>query len=335
MWKQKIKPMEILKSYKNTPSHLQGSVLAIGNFDGVHRGHRAVFATAQQEAQKRGVITGAMTFDPHPRQFFQPQLKLFKLSPYELKMRLLEAVGLDLAVVLSFDKALSSLVAEDFVKDVLVDGLNVSHVVTGYDFFFGKGRGGDPDIMRAMGKKYDFGVTIVEEVGDGAHSFSSSAIRKSLHDGNVRLAADLLGYWWRVTGIVKGGAKRGTGMGYPTANITLHQTQDLRHGIYAVRVYCEGKMYKAAAYLGTRPTFDDGAPVLEAFLFDFNGDLYGKTIEVEFIEYIRGDGKFEGEDALKKQMDIDCAKALEILNLLEKNHPLQDFSLAMADNLSK
>ncbi len=326
--------MEILKSYKNVPSNLKGSVLAIGNFDGVHRGHRAVFARAQEEAKKRDVLVGAMTFAPHPRQFFQPQLKLFKLSPFELKMRLLEAVGLDLAVVLNFDKALSGLIAEDFVKDVLVDGLGVSHVVTGYDFFFGKGRGGDPDVMRAMGKKYGFGVTIVEEVSDGAHSFSSSAVRKSLHDGNVRLAADLLGYWWRVTGIVEGGAKRGTGMGYPTANITLHQTQDLRHGIYAVRVYCEGQVYQAAAYLGTRPTFDDGAPVLEAFLFDFNDDLYGKTIEVEFIEYIRGDGKFEGEEALKKQMDIDCAKALEILKSLPEQHPLQSFTLASADNLS-
>ncbi len=320
--------MEILKSYKNVPENLKGSVLAIGNFDGVHRGHKAVFAKAQAEAERRGVITGAMTFAPHPRQFFQPSLKLFKLTPFELKMRLFGAMGLDLAVVLDFDKALSSLVAEDFVKDVLVDGLGVSHVVTGYDFFFGKGRGGDPDVMRAMGKKYGFGVTIVGEVSEGTHSFSSSAVRKALHDGNPRLAAEILGYWWRVTGLVEGGAKRGTGMGFPTANISLHQTQDLRHGIYAVRVYAQGKTYNAAAYLGTRPTFDDGVPVLEAFLFDFDGDLYGKTIEVEFIDYIRGDVKFEGEEALKRQMDEDCAKALEILKPLPAKHPLQNFELA-------
>ncbi len=322
--------MEILKSYKDVPENLKGSVLAIGNFDGVHRGHRAVFDIVESQAKKSGALKGAMTFDPHPRQFFQPNLKLFKLTPFELKMRLLEAVGLDLAVVLAFDKALSSLTAEDFVKDVLVDGLAVSHVVIGYDFFFGKGRGGDPEVMRQLGKKFGFGVTVVEEVSDGAHSFSSSAVRKALHDGNPKLAADILGYWWRVTGVVEGGAKRGTGMGFPTANISLHQTQDLRHGIYAVRVYVDGKVFKAAAYLGTRPTFDDGIPVLEAFLFDFDGDLYDKVIEVEFIDYIRGDSKFEGEEALKKQMDEDCDKAQAVLETVTDVHPLQEFSLKAA-----
>lgn len=321
--------MEILKSYKKVPEHLKQSVLAIGNFDGVHRGHQAVLCRAIQQAENLGKPAGVMTFDPHPRQFFQPRVKLFKLTPFAMKMRLFESIGLDLATVISFDKELSSLMAEDFVKTILVEGLNVSHVVTGYDFFFGKGRGGDPEVMHALGKKYGFGVTTVEEISDGNQSFSSSAVRKCLHDGNPRLAAEVLGHWWRVMGSVENGAKRGTGMGYPTANITLDHTQDLRHGIYAVRIYLDGAQdyYYGAAYLGTRPTFDNGAPVLEAFIFDFEGDLYNQTIEVEFIDFIRGDAKFEGVEALKLQMEKDCQKIRNILDKTEKLHPMQKFVL--------
>jgi len=194
-----------------------------------------------------------------------------------------------------------------------VRDLQVSHVVVGYDFHFGKDRKGNAEMLRSEGRRLGFGVSEVAQVSTGETAYSSSAIRALLAKGDVAAAADMLGHWWRASGKVVGGAKRGTGMGFPTANITLPAGTDLGFGIYAVRVHVDGAVHEAAAYLGTRPTFDDGAPVLEVFLFDFDGDLYGKTIDVEFIAFLRGDQKFEGMEALKAQMARDCEAARVIL----------------------
>jgi riboflavin kinase / FMN adenylyltransferase len=305
--------MIVVHGTQDVPAAARGGVLAIGNFDGVHRGHQALIAAAVHEARPHGWPAGAIVFEPHPREFFQPDKPHFRLTPLPRKLALLETLGLDMAVVVRFDAALAGLSAEAFIHRVLVEGLGVRHVVVGYDFRFGKGRVGDPEILRQAGGEHGFGVTVVAQVAQAGEVFSSSAVRAELAQGDVEGAAAMLGHWWRVAGTVVGGAKRGTGLGYPTANLMLPEGTALAHGIYAVRAYCEGRRLDGAAYLGTRPTFDDGEAVLEVFLFDFDGDLYGRAIEVEFIGFVRADAKFASAAALQDQIARDCARAQEIL----------------------
>ncbi len=305
--------MDVFHGYDHVPSGARGVALAIGNFDGVHRGHQALIARARQEATRLAVRTGVIVFEPHPREFFQPSRPLFTLTPLPQKLQLLEKYGVDVTFVLPFARELAEMSAEVFVERVLVAGLGVRHVVIGYDFLFGRSRAGNAQQMAELGNAFGFGVSIVPPVGSSGEVYSSSAVRAELAQGDVEGAAQMLGHRWKVEGVVQGGARRGTGLGYPTANIALGKGAALAHGIYAVHVDFEGARYQGAAYLGTRPTFDDGSPVLEVFLFDFDGDMYGRRIEVEFVDYIRGDRKFDSLDALKAQMDIDCARAREVL----------------------
>ncbi|MBZ0209098.1 MAG: riboflavin biosynthesis protein RibF, partial [Hyphomicrobium sp.] len=237
----------------------------------------------------------------------------FHLTPLPQKLDLFEHAGLDLAVVLPFDVKLASLSADDFVSRIIVGALAARHVIIGHDFFFGRNRGGTPETMQAAAQKLGFGITIIPPVAEDGEVFSSSAIRLHLAQGDVKGATRLLGRTWRVEGTVVGGAKRGTGLGFPTANIPLPRGTTLGHGIYAVRVHLDGARHDGAAYLGTRPTYDDGMPVLEVFLLDFDGDLYGRTIEVEFVDFIRADRKFDSSQALIAQMERDCARARDIL----------------------
>ncbi len=302
--------MLVVRGYTNVPAAARRAVLAIGNFDGVHRGHQALLAQARAIAAVEPVGPGGvMIFDPHPRALFQPDLPHFQLTGFADKLALLEHYGCDVAVVLAFDRALSTLSAEAFIETVLVRALGVRHVIVGYDFHFGSARGGSPVTLVAAGRRLGFGVTVVDPVTDGDHAISSTAVRRALSAGRVDEAARMLGRWWRITGVVTGGAKRGTGMGYPTANITLPPGVSLAHGIYAARVHVDGEVHDGAAYLGTRPTFDNGAPVLETFLFDFDGDLYSRQISVEFIAHLRGDQKFDAMPALIAQMDRDVVDA--------------------------
>lgn len=305
--------MDVFQGYDHVPAGARGAAVAIGNFDGVHKGHQALIARTREEAGRLGVRAAALVFEPHPREFFQPTRPLFRLTPLTQKLRLLETYGVELTFVIAFGHEFATMSAETFVERVLVAGLGVSHVVIGHDFLFGRSRTGNAEQMVALGKNFGFGVSVVAPVGSGGEIFSSSAVRAELAQGDVTGAAEMLGHRWKVEGVVQGGARRGTGLGYPTANIALGRGAALAHGIYAVHVDVEGARHQGAAYLGTRPTFDDGSPVLEVFLFDFDGDLYGRTIEVEFVEFLRGDRKFDGPDALKTQMDVDCARAREIL----------------------
>ena len=305
--------MHVVHGFDHVPHEARGATLAIGNFDGVHRGHQALFEAARAAVAKHGGLAGALVFEPHPREFFQPDRPHFRLTTLAQKIALFERYGLELAVVLTFDRGLASLTARDFIERVLVAGLGVRHVIVGHDFHFGKDRDGNTQVMLGMAKELGFGVTVVETVAEAGEIFSSSAIRADIAQGDVKSAADALGHAWRTSGKVVGGAKRGTGLGFPTANIPLAKGTALAHGIYAVFVHVHGERHEGAAYLGTRPTFDDGTPVLETFLFDFDGDLYGREIEVEFIDYIRGDRRFETIEALKTQMDKDCARARAIL----------------------
>jgi riboflavin kinase / FMN adenylyltransferase len=306
-------PMIVVHGTADVPAAARGAVLAIGNFDGVHRGHQALLEAAITEARGRVGPAGAIVFEPHPREFFQPDTPHFRITPLPRKLELLEGLGLDVAVVVPFDASLAGLSAQAFIERVLVQGLGVAHVVVGYDFRFGKGRSGDPDTLRQAGAALGFGVTVVAQVAEAGEVFSSSAIRAELAQGDVRGAGQALGHWWRVSGRVVGGAKRGTGMGFPTANLALPRGTALAHGIYAVRVDAGERRLDGAAYLGTRPTFDDGEAVLEVFLFDFDGDLYGRDIGVEFIDFVRADAKFAGATALQEQMARDVERARQLL----------------------
>jgi riboflavin kinase/FMN adenylyltransferase len=305
--------MQIVRGYRDVPPSARGAVLAIGNFDGVHRGHQALITAAVEKASALGAPAGALVFEPHPREFFHPEEPHLRLTPLRQKLEVFEELGLDLAIVLTFDATLSALAADAFIARVLVEGLAARHIVIGHDFFFGKGRSGTPETMRAAAERLGFGLTIVAPVAEDGEVFSSSSIRLRLAQGDVKGAARMLGRWWRASGAVVGGAKRGTGLGFPTANVPLPRGTGLGHGIYAVRVYVGDERFDAAAYLGTRPTYDDGMPVLEVFLFDFDEDLYGREIAVEFIDFIRADRKFDSSEALIAQMDKDCARAREIL----------------------
>jgi riboflavin kinase/FMN adenylyltransferase len=306
--------MIVVHGTSDVPAGARGGALAIGNFDGVHRGHQALLRTARGQAATLGAAAGVILFEPHPREFFQPDKPHFRLTPLKRKLELLEQFGLDVAVVLTFDAALAGLSAQEFIERIIVHALAARHVVIGYDFRFGKARAGDPEAMRRAGDALGFGVTVVPQVGEAGEVFSSNAIRAELAQGDVAGAAQMLGHWWRVSGQVIGGFKCGTGLGFPTANIALAPGTALAHGIYAARVYADGKAYPGAAYLGTRPTFDDGAPMLEVFLFGFDGDLYGQEIAVDLVDYVRADAKFASIDALKEQIAKDCAKAQAILD---------------------
>jgi riboflavin kinase / FMN adenylyltransferase len=303
--------MLVLHGLETIPETVRHAAVAIGNFDGVHRGHQVLIGRAIQSAKAAQCPAGVMVFEPHPREYFNPEQSHFRLTPLAEKLAVFEQMGLDFAIVVPFDAQFAQLDAERFSSRVLFEGLAVRHVVIGYDFFYGKGRGGSPGTMTLAGQDHGFDVTI----------FSSTAIRLKLAQGDVAGAEHGLGRRWSVTGKVVGGAKRGTGLGYPTANVPMPKGTTLGHGIYAVRAHVMpeagtndiGETHDAAAYLGTRPTFDDGMPVLEVFLFDFDGDLYGQTLRVEFVGFVRGDRKFDSADALVVQMNEDVAKVREIL----------------------
>lgn len=296
-----------------SPAVLRGAVVAIGNFEGVHRGHRAVINAAIARARAHGRPAAALTFEPHPRSFFRPDEPVFRLSDQSIKLRLLAATGLDGAIVMTFNAALAGLEAAQFVEQILIDRFAVSGVVIGYDFHFGKRRAGSPAFLAAEGRKHGFSVDIVPAFEDRGRRISSGAIRAALAEGQVEDAAEMLGYPWFVSGEVVHGDKRGRELGYPTANVRLDPTCALRHGVYAVRVEVDGRRYDGVANYGRRPMFDTGAVLLEPFLFDFSGDLYGAVIDVAFVAWIRHELKFDTIDDLIQRMDEDSRLARALL----------------------
>lgn len=318
------------------PTAARRGVVAIGNFDGVHRGHQALLRTARRRAQESGAPFGAVTFEPHPRSFFRPLEPLFRLSPAPLKQRLMHAMAADFYVVLRFDRRLAQLEAEEFVSMYIVERLAAAHVVTGYDFHFGHGRKGSPETLRRLAPA-TFGVTIVDQVtdDDGQAPFSSSAIRNELRHGRVGEAAHGLGYWWQVTGEVVRGDGRGGGIGFPTANIALDAAMELRDGIYAVRVRNAGESYRGAGYIGVRPTFETGRRFLEVHLLDFSGDLYGRVIDVQFIDLIRPDRKFPSAAELVEQMRRDCAAAAGRLAAIDGSDPMLEFEIGRLQSVGR
>jgi riboflavin kinase/FMN adenylyltransferase len=299
------------------PPRLRKAVYAIGNFDGVHLGHRAVIERTRALAAARGATSAILTFEPHPADFFAQRSVVFRLTPFDVKARAIEALGVDGIVFLSFDAALAGLPAEAFVEEILVGCLDIGAAVVGWDFHFGKGRSGSPAFLSRAGERLGFDVDVVEKVetreSESAEVVSSSAVRRALEEGDVEAAARRLGRPYAVSGPVISGQKLGRTLGLPTANIALEPTNRLAHGIYAVRAGVDGQWYDGVASFGVRPTVDNGAPLLETFLFDFDADIYGRELTVEFVARIREERKFVSLDALKAEMARDMARAREIL----------------------
>ncbi|MBS0531208.1 MAG: bifunctional riboflavin kinase/FAD synthetase [Proteobacteria bacterium] len=287
----------------------KGSVVAMGNFDGVHLGHRAVIAAALEMSHTHRQPAFAVTFEPHPRKFFSPNTPQFRLTDETNKLRLLAGTGLAGAVVMTFDAARAGTTAQDFIHHDLIARLGVSGIAVGYDFHFGKGRVGSPSLLVNEAPRLGIEVDVQPHIDIDERPVSSSAIRMALAEGQIADATAMLGGPWFVSGEVIHGEKRGRGLGYPTANIRLDKHCGLKHGIYAVRAARGGTLIDGVASFGRRPTFDNGAPLLEVFLFDFTGDLYGTTLDVAFIGFIRDELKFDSIEALVRQMDDDSAKA--------------------------
>lgn len=312
------------------PASCRGGVVAVGNFDGVHRGHQAVLERALSEAARCGVPALALTFEPHPRTLFQPGQPVFRITPAPMRALLLQALGFRAVVEQTFDGDFAGRSAETFVRDVLVGDLGITHVVTGFDFHFGKGREGGPAYLAGAGERLGFGVTCVEALRDeGGAVVSSSHIRALLREGDVAQAAAGLGYRYTVRGTVAHGRKLGRTLGFPTANMALPADNGLRHGIYAVRLRRpDGSLHDGVASFGRRPTVEeDGAALLETFLFDFSGDFYGETCRVSFFGFLRGEEKFDGLDALTARMRRDEAEARA---LLAGVRPLSALDMAVA-----
>jgi len=298
------------------PHGLIGAVYAIGNFDGLHLGHRAVIERAVAMAKERAAPGALLTFEPHPADFFAGRSVVFRLTPPRDKAAVSARLGLTGLVLIPFDASLAGMSAEEFIAKILDARLRVGAVVVGWDFHFGKGRSGSPATLAEAGLRQGFGVEIVPKVENGASVVSSSAVRKALEQGDLAAAARGLGRNYSVSGQVISGQRLGRTLGVPTANIALEPTNRLAHGIYAVVARVDGRVFPAVASFGTRPTVDDGPPLLEVHLLDFDGDLYGREMEVEFIERIRDERKFDSLPLLVDEMARDKERARAILEPL-------------------
>lgn len=288
----------------------------MGNFDGLHLGHQSVIDLARRPNTPLGIVT----FEPHPRQVFAPDAPPFRLMNAEARANRLAKIGVDQLYQLPFDRTLASLSPESFARDVLADGLGISHVVVGSDFCFGKGRAGTAEDLRSLGATLGFEVTIAPLIAIAGAEVSSTAIRMALTEGRPRDAAAMLGHWHRIEGEVIHGEKRGRELGYPTANMSVDGLHLPRFGVYAVKVDIltgpQAGSHMGAASLGVRPMFGENRPNLETFLFDFKGDLYGQHLSIAFVDFLRPELKFDGLEALITQMDADCTKARDILTSL-------------------
>lgn len=307
-------PMQRLDGGAPAPGHLRGGVVALGNFDGFHLGHQAVVGLAVARARAEGRPALVATFDPHPVRFFRPETPPFGLTTIDQRLALFAAAGADAAVVFRFDAALAALTAEQFVRERLVDPLGVAGVVTGEDFTFGSGRSGNVQVLARLGDAHGFSHEAVGPVSLDGAPVSSSRIRAALQAGDPRGAARLLTRPFAIAGRVQHGDKVGRTIGYPTANLDMGGYLRPAYGIYAVRGRLEyGRVLDGTANLGVRPQFEPPKELLEPYFFDFSGDLYGQALEVELVEFLRAEAKFDGLDALIAQMDRDCARARAVL----------------------
>ncbi len=304
--------MQIIYGYQGLTPDQTGATVALGNFDGVHRGHAAVIESARALAPEAKL--GVVSFDPHPRHFFQPDAEPFTLTPLVQKAEKIKALGVDILYILRFDKAMSTMTPEAFVRDVLVNGIGAVGVSTGSDFRFGANRAGDSAMLETLSARYPFKSVALPELSDeNGGLFSSSTARNALREGKPEDATTVLGRPYTISGPVLEGDQRGRTIGFPTANLSLENILAPAFGVYAVTVKMEDRnILKGVANIGMRPTFEKTVPILEAHLFDFDQDIYGQTIEISLLHYIRAEQKFDGIDALKAQIasDADAARTL-------------------------
>ncbi|MFN3931641.1 MAG: bifunctional riboflavin kinase/FAD synthetase [Brevundimonas sp.] len=308
--------IQTVTDWRVLPADLKGAAVAIGAFDGVHRGHQAVIATAREAARALGAPLGVVSFAPHPRRWFQPDAAPFRLMTPAQMARALEPLGVDRLYLLPFDADMAAMSDQAFAHEVLAGGLGVRHAAVGFDFTYGQGRTGSPEGLRRHGQMLGFGVSIADRVDDpDGLKLSSSAVREALKAGDMARAAAILGRPFAIEGEVVHGDKRGRTIGVPTANIRLGDYMRPAYGVYATRTrLADGRLIDGVASLGLRPMFALDEPLLEVWLFDFDADLYGQTVETELIALLRGEQTFADLDALKVQIDRDAAAARQALH---------------------
>jgi len=314
-------PLRVIRHPAPGSRHPRGAVLALGNFDGLHRGHAALIGAARDQARAQGGPAAVLTFEPHPRSVFMPEAEPFRLTPFRVKEREIARLGVELLFVQHFDMQFAKRSAETFITDLLLGAIGISHIVVGHDCTFGNRRRGTPDMLREAAAERGFGLSVIEPVRGGDSAvYSSTHIRELLRGGRPREAAAQLGRWWEIDGRVIVGDRRGRTIGFPTVNIGLGEYLRPAFGVYAVRVSGDGaddpfagRTIDGVANIGLRPTVGTPEPRLEAHLFDIDGDLYGRHLRVALVDFIRPEQKFAGIDALKAQIAADAARAREIL----------------------
>ncbi len=305
--------MQYFEDYKNLPQECKGAVIVIGNFDGVHSGHQVLLSSAREIANNLGKPLGILTFEPHPRRLFHPDEPPNRITPMDLKAERLALSGVDILYALPFNWDFASQSAEDFVQHVLIDGLDASHVIVGFDFRFGQLRQGSPETIKNAG----IDVTVIDEVtGHAGEDLSSSRVRQLIRHGKIDGANQVLGWDWEIRGEIFKGDQRGRELGYPTANMKLEDTIHPAYGVYAcfAQIKGEDKWHMAATNIGIRPMFEVPMAQVETFIFDFDREIYGKTLCVRPVQFLRGEAKFNSLDALIVQMEKDCTQAREVLS---------------------
>jgi riboflavin kinase/FMN adenylyltransferase len=304
-------PIEIVHGWRDLPQAQRGAAAAVGAFDGVHRGHQAVIGAAREAAERLSAPLAVVTFEPHPRRWFQPEAAPFRLMTTGQMARALEAQGVERLHLLPFDARMAAMSDEAFARDVLAGGLGLRHAAVGFDFTYGKGRTGSPEALTRIGRELGFSVSVTERVDDRSGlKLSSSAVREALAAGDMARATRILGRPFAIEGEVVHGDKRGRTIGVPTANVRMGVYMRPAYGVFATRTrLADGRVIDGVANLGVRPMFETPEPLLEVWLFDFSGDLYGQVVETQLIARLRGEMSFDGLDALKVQIDADAEAA--------------------------
>jgi riboflavin kinase/FMN adenylyltransferase len=307
--------IEIIRGWRDLAPADRGAAAALGAFDGVHRGHQAVIASASEAAERLGAPLAVVSFEPHPRRFFQPEAAPFRLMTPGQMARALEPLGVQRLYLLPFDGEMAAMSDQGFAETVLAGGLGLRHAAVGFDFTYGKGRSGSPDALARAGRELGFTVSVTERIDDrGGLKLSSSAVREALNAGDMARATRILGRPFAIEGAVVHGDKRGRTIRVPTANVRMGDYMRPAYGVYATRTrLADGRVVDGVANLGVRPMFEIAEPLLEVWLFDFAGDLYGQTLETELIAHLRGEMRFDDLDALKAQIDADAAAAKAVL----------------------
>ncbi len=307
--------IQVIRGWRDLSPDLRGAAVAVGAFDGVHRGHQAVIASAREAARHLGVPLGVVSFDPHPRRLFQPDAAPFRLMTPDQMARALEPLGVERLYLIPFDAEMAAMSDEEFARRVLFQGLGIAHAAVGFDFTYGKGRSGSPEGLRRHGEQMAFSVSVSERRDDASGlKLSSSAVREALKAGDMGRAAHILGRPFAIEGEVIHGDKRGRTIGVPTANIAMGDYMRPAYGVYATRTRLpDGRVVKGVANLGIRPMYEIETPLLEVWLLDFDGTLYGQTVETELVAFLRGEMKFDSLDELKVQIDQDAVAARAVL----------------------